>query len=288
LDSDGYEPLELDRRRGFDLNLGCDRIVAALDAFEPQYVVNYAAQGDDAASWTYPADFFQTNCVALSGLVDRLKERTYVRRFLQISSSGVYGTQPGTFAEDAPLAPESPYAISKAAFDWLLLAYHTHFGFPAQIVRPPNIYGPRQQLFRIIPKTAILLRRGETLELHGGGQAVRSFLYVRDVSRAVLAVLERGRAGEVYNISPDETCRIRDVVAVVCELLGKDFETSTKEVEDHRGQQSGLLLESTKIRRQLGWAPQVGLRAGAASVLDWIEREWDELTAEPLAYTHKP
>jgi dTDP-glucose 4,6-dehydratase len=170
----------------------------------------------------------------------------------------------------------------------LLLAYHKNLDFPAQIIRPPNIYGPYQQLFRIIPKTIVLLKRGEPIELHGGGYAVRSYLHVRDVSRAVLAMLERGGSGEIYNVSPDEPCRIRDLVATACELLGKDFGSSTREVEDRRGQQSGLNLDASKIRRELGWSPEVALSAGIAGVRQWIERDWDALKDQPLVYAHKP
>ena len=270
-----------------DLNRDLEKTRAALDAFEPDYVVNFAAQGDDAASWTHPQDFFVTNCVASAGLIDHLKDRNYLRRYLQVSSSSVYGSLPSTSTEDAPLAPRSPYAASKAAADLLLLAYHASFGFPAQIVRPPNLYGPYQDLFRIVPKSIVTLKKGGSIELHGGGEAVRFYLHVRDASRAILAALELGGAGEIYNVSPDEGNRIRDIVAIVCELLGKDFDSSTQVVADRRDQQSGLNLDSTKIRRELGWSPQISLRAGIESVRDWIEREWDALAQQPLTYEHK-
>jgi dTDP-glucose 4,6-dehydratase len=283
-----YDVLEIDRGLGFDLNRTFDRIVTAIDDFEPDYVVNYAAQGDDAASWVHPWDFFQTNCAALARLIDHLKEQPYLRSFLQVSSSGVYGSRTPLFTEAAQLEPESPYAVSKAAFDFFLLGYHKSFAFPVQIIRPPNLYGRHQQLWRIIPKTIMLLKRGQRIELHGGGHAIRSYLHVRDTSRAVQAMLEHGRLGQIYNVAPDDSYRIRDVVAMICDLLGKDFENSTLEVEDRRGQHSGLNLDSTKIRSELGWLPQISLRAGLEDVLRWIERDWDELMEKSLVYTHKP
>jgi dTDP-glucose 4,6-dehydratase len=273
--------------RQLDFNRDFEEVQAVLDAFGPEYIVNFAAQGDDAASWAHPQDFFQTNCVALARLAAHLNTKAYLRRFLQVSSSGVYGAAPQTLTEGSPIAPKSPYGISKAAADLLLLSYHEHFGFPAQIVRPPNLYGTYQQLFRIIPKSIILLKRGQPIEMHGGGHAVRSYLHVRDASCAALAILERGGVGEIYNISANELCRIRDIVAIICELLGKDFTASTCDVDDRRGQTSVTEFDSTKIRRELGWYPRISLREGISGVQDWIEREWDNLMEQELVYVHK-
>lgn len=273
--------------RQLDLNVDFDEVRVELDSFEPQHVVNFAAQGDDEASWAHPQDFFETNCVALARLIDHLKSRPYLRRFLQVSSSGVYGNAPRALTEETSPEPRSPYGVSKTAADLLLLAYHANAGFPAQILRPPNLYGPYQQLFRIVPKSIILLKRGESIELHGGGQAVRSYLHVRDASRAVLTILERGGTGEIYNVAPDQRYRIREIVAMICERLGKDFDASTREVGDRQGQTSGQDVSSVKIRRDLGWHPQVSLQAGIADVCDWIDREWNELVDQRLLYTHK-
>jgi dTDP-glucose 4,6-dehydratase len=273
--------------RQLDLNVDFDEVRVELDSFEPQHVVNFAAQGDDEASWAHPQDFFETNCVALARLIDHLKSRPYLRRFLQVSSSGVYGNAPRALTEETSPEPRSPYGVSKTAADLLLLAYHANAGFPAQILRPPNLYGPYQQLFRIVPKSIILLKRGESIELHGGGQAVRSYLHVRDASRAVLTILERGGTGEIYNVAPDQRYRIREIVAMICERLGKDFDASTREVGDRQGQTSGQDVSSVKIRRDLGWHPQVSLQAGIADVCDWIDREWNELVDQRLLYKHK-
>lgn len=273
--------------RRLDVNSGAAELCHALDAFEPAYIVNYAAQGDDAASWLHPADFFQTNCVSLAGLLDHLKTITYLRRFLQISSSGVYGSGSSTITEESPYLPHSPYAVSKTAADLLLLAYHRNFKFPVQIIRPPNLYGPYQQSFRIIPRSIILLKRGHCVELHGGGHALRFYLHIRDASRAALLILQDGSAGAAYNVSPDVPCSIRDIVAMVCELLGKDFRASTRDVADRVGQQSVSKFDSTKIRRELGWLPEVSLRAGIEGVVERIERDWDRMSGDELNYEYK-
>ena len=273
--------------RRLDVNVDAAELCGALNVFEPEYIVNYAAQGDDAASWRHPADFFQTNCVALARLLDHLKTVTYLRRFLQISSSGVYGSGSSTITEESPHLPQSPYAVSKTAADLLLLGYYKNFEFPAQIIRPPNLYGPFQQAFRIIPKSVILLKRGQPIELHGGGHALRFYLNIRDASRAALMILQRGAVGAPYNVSPDAPCSIREIVAMVCELLGKDFSANTRDVADRVGQQSVSIFDSTKIRRELGWRPEISLRAGIEGVVERIERDWDQLSGDELTYEHR-
>lgn len=186
-----------------------------------------------------------------------------------------------------PVDPGTPYGVSKAAIALLLLAYHKNYGFPAQIARPPNLYGPYQQIFRIIPKSIVMLKNGQWIDLHGGGYALRQYLHVHDASRAILAIVERGGPGQIYNIAPDETSSIREIVAVICARLGKCFDAYTREVEDRRGHQTELLIDSAKIRREHGWNSQTSLRSGIEGVLEWIERDWVNLTEQPLVYTHK-
>jgi len=274
--------------RQLDLNRDPAEIGAALDAFGPDWVVNFAAQGELAASWAHPEDYFRTNCAALAALVDRLNRHPYVRRFLQVSTSSVYAAGGPPHTEASPPAPATPYGVSKAAFDQLLLAYHGASGFPAQIVRPPNLYGPYQQPYRIVPKSAIALKLGGWIDLHGGGRALKQYLHVRDASHAMLAVLERGGTGQTYNVAPPELASVREIVGLVCERLGKDFETCTREVEDRREQQAGLVIDATKIARELGWAARVPLRSGVEGVVDWVEREWEDLSGRPLVYAHQP
>jgi dTDP-glucose 4,6-dehydratase len=269
-----------------DLNHDMATICRLLDAFEPQYVVNFAAQSEVAPSWAHPDDWFRTNTVALAQLVDHLKDRPYLQRYLHVSSPEVYGACSGTVLESAPLDPSTPYAASKASADLLLYAYRKTLDFPLVVVRSTNVYGAYQQLFKIIPRSVIRLRRGETIELHGGGVAVKSYIHIRDISRGELAILERGTLGEIYHLSPDRGYAVRDVVRTICEQLGVSYDTATRAVAERLGQDAAYVIDSTKARTQFGWRPEVDLATGVRGVIEWIERSWDAIDRAPHDYIH--
>lgn len=280
---------DLSRYRYFRLDMNDDmpEILKLLDAERPPMVVNFAAQSEVAPSWDHPEHWYQTNCVALAKLVNHLRRRDYLRRYLHVSSPEAYGTCVGRVTEDAPLAPSTPYAASKAAADMLLSVYHRQFGFPLLTVRATNVYGARQQLFKIIPRSVIYIKEGKKIQLHGGGKAVKSYIHIRDVSRGELAILEKGEIGRTYNLSPDEGVAVRDVVKTICDRLGKPFEEAAEVVAERPGQDAAYVIDSSLARKRFGWAPAVSLRDGLSEVIDWVETNWREIAAQPLAYQHK-
>ena len=220
-----------------DMNTDLAPMLRTLDEFRPNAIVNFAAQSEVGPSWKNPGQWFQTNAVALADLGNALKDRDYLDRYVHISSPEVYGNCVGTVREDAPVNPSTPYAASKAAGDMMLFMLAKNFGFPLTMIRATNVYGARQQLFKIIPRSAIYLKLGKTIELHGAGRAVKSYIHVRDVSRGELAAMERGADGDVYHLSPDEGVAVRDVVGEMCALAGKPFASSTRVVEERIGRQ---------------------------------------------------
>lgn len=269
-----------------DLNLDIAEILEQLDRFRPHYIVNFAAQSEVAPSWEHPEHWFQTNTVALAQLVNGLKDRRYLERYVHISSPEAYGTCSGTVYEDAPLNPSTPYAASKAAADLLLQTYRKNFDFPLVTVRATNVYGAHQQLFKIIPRSVIRLRRGDTIELHGGGVAVKSFIHIRDVSRGEEAIMERGTPGELYHLSPDQGYEVRFVVKRICELMGEDVSARTKAVAERLGQDAAYVIDSGKARKAFGWKPQVTLDEGLQGVIDWIDRFWSDISQARHEYVH--
>lgn len=270
-----------------DLNHDLAKLQNLLEEFQPEYIVNFAAQSEVAPSWENPDHWFQTNAVALTRLANLLKDLPYLKKYVHISSPEVYGTCVGNIKEDAPLNPSTPYAASKAAGDLSLFTFFKNFSFPLVMVRATNVYGAYQQLFKIIPRSIIYLKLGKSIELHGGGVAVKSYIHIRDVSLGELAVMEKGRVGEIYHLSPDQGVSVRNVVSSICDKMGLSFEQSTKQVAERLGQDKAYTIDSSKAREELGWAPKISLEEGLARTVHWVHDAFTEIQQEPLSYVHK-
>ena len=271
-----------------DFNADMPQIIKLLDEFAPEYIVNFAAQSEVAPSWLHPDHWFQTNTVALAQLINHLKDRKYLQRYVHISSPEVYGTCEGNVTELSPMNPSTPYAASKAAADMLLSTYYKNFHFPLLTVRATNVYGAYQQLFKIIPRSAIYLKLGKTIQLHGGGHAVKSYIHIRDVSKGELAIMEKGKIGEMYHLSPDRGHAVREVVETICKAMNRSFTDSTETVAERLGQDAAYVIDSTKARTELGWTSEISLNDGVAGVIGWVDEFWDEIEKQPLEYIHKP
>jgi dTDP-glucose 4,6-dehydratase len=279
--------LDAYRYHQLDMNGDMDRILQLLDAERPDYIVNFAAQSEVAPSWEHPEHWFQTNTVALARLVNHLRRQNYLKRYLHVSSPEAYGTCVGTVTEETPDNPSTPYAASKAAADMLLAVYHKQFGFPLVTVRATNVYGARQQLFKIVPRSVIYIKTGKKIQLHGGGRAVKSYIHIRDVSRGELAILEHGTLGQRYHLSSDQGIAVRDMVELICTRMRKSLADCTETVAERPGQDAAYVIDSTKARKHLGWKPTIPYEEGLSDVIDWVEHHWDEISKQPLAYEHK-
>ena len=270
-----------------DLNKDLARLFTFLETFQPEYIVNFAAQSEVAPSWDDPHHWFQTNAVALTLLANYLKDKTYLQRYVHISSPEVYGTCVGDILEEAPLNPSTPYAASKAAGDLSLFTFAKNFRFPLVMVRATNVYGAYQQLFKIIPRSAIYIKMGKPIELHGGGVAIKSYIHIRDVSCGELEVMERGKVGQIYHLSPDQGVAVRDVVETICNSLKVDFKTATKIVAERLGQDKAYTIDSSKARREFGWKPEISLSQGIEQTVTWVDSHFAEILKQPLTYIHK-
>jgi dTDP-glucose 4,6-dehydratase len=270
-----------------DLNENLDRLITLLDDFQPDYIVNFAAQSEVAPSWDNPDHWYQTNVVALTRLVNYLKDKKYLKKYVHISSPEVYGTCDGVITEEAPLNPSTPYAASKAAGDLSLFTYVKNFNFPLVVIRATNYYGPRQQLFKIIPRSMLYIRQNKKIHLHGGGIAVKSYIHIRDVSKGELLAMEKGKPGEIYHLSPDSGVSVRSVVTRICDHLRADFNKATVVVEERLGQDKAYVIDSTKAREKLGWKPEIALDEGIKQTADWVTENFEALQNESLEYNHK-
>ena len=272
-----------------DLNSQMCAAVDAMHDFAPEVVVNFAAQSMVAQSWENPEHWYQTNVVALAKLVKELEVLPTLDRYVHVTTPEVYGSTSDWVSENEIFAPSTPYAVSRAAGDWHLLAMHKALDFPVVFTRAANVFGPGQQLYRIVPKAALYAKLGKELPLHGGGSSRRSFIHVDDVAAATLAIAERGTVGSTYHISTNELVSIRDLVTKVFEIAGVvDSSRQVAAVDERLGKDPGYFLDSSHLREDLGWTPRVDLETGIKSVVTWISAYIDELVAVPSEYVHKP
>lgn len=270
-----------------DLNRDLDEIAAVIAKARPQYVVNFAAQSMVGESWKNPDHWFMTNVVSTVRLHERLRQFDFLDRYVHITTPEVYGSISGFVREDCPFNPSTPYAVSRAAGDMSLRTYHAAYGLPVVFTRAANVYGPGQQLYRIIPRTILFIKLGRKLGLHGGGLSTRSFIHMDDVSDATWRVMTDGTAGETYHISTRETITIRGLVEKICAKMGPRFEDVAEVVSDRLGKDAAYMLDSTKIRATLGWQDRIDLDTGLESCIRWVESNLDALRSQQFDYVHK-
>lgn len=271
-----------------DLNHDLDRIMEIIHGFKPDYVVNFAAQGMVAESWQHPEHWFQTNTVANVKLHDQLRRCDFLKKYVHVSTPEVYGSCEGLIAESMCYNPTTPYAVSRAAADMSLMSFHRAYRFPVVFTRAANVYGPGQQLYRIIPRSILMFLTGRKLQLHGGGFSVRSFIHIRDVADGTLRAARTASPGEIYHFSTARNISIRSLVELIAERLGVSFAEGVEVVGERLGKDAAYLLDSAKAKRELGWRDTIPLEQGIEDTIQWVKENLDELKRQPLNYIHRP
>jgi dTDP-glucose 4,6-dehydratase len=271
-----------------DLNKDLDALDALMRRERPTHVVNFAAQSMVGESWANPDHWMMTNVVSTVRLHERLRQLDFLDRYVHITTPEVYGSTDGWVKEDQRFDPSTPYAVSRAAADLSLRTYFSQYGFPVVSTRAANVYGPGQQLYRIIPRTIVAALGGQKLRLDGGGKSTRVFIHMRDVSDATLKVALYGRPGECYHISGTELISIRGLVELILQKLSKEFDACVEIGPERRGKDSAYMLNSSKLRNELNWNERVSLAEGIDETIAWATRFRDELDGLPIRYEHKP
>jgi dTDP-glucose 4,6-dehydratase len=271
-----------------DLNHDLEQMLEIIQEFQPPYIVNFAAQSMVAESWLRPEHWYTTNVVANVLLHERLRKLPFLNKYVHVSTPEVYGSCSGNVTESAPFNPSTPYAASRAACDLHLMTFFKNYQFPVVFTRAANVYGPGQQLYRIIPRTVFFIKTGRKLQLHGGGRSVRSFIHARDVADATLRIARSASAGQAYHLSTDLYLPIRDLVERICQKMRVKFEDTVEVVGDRPGKDAAYLLDSTKARQTLGWEARVSLDDGIAETIHWVNDNLEELKKQSSDYIHKP
>jgi dTDP-glucose 4,6-dehydratase len=264
---------------GIELVVGdiCDPEAVAEAAAGCDAIVNFAAETHVDRSILGPAEFIQTNVLGTQVLLEHARDAGI--RLVHVSTDEVYGDVPEGVSskEDDPLRPSSPYSAAKAGGDLQVFGYVRTYGTDALVTRGSNTYGPNQYPEKLLPLFVTNALDGEPLPLYGDGLQTRDWLYVDDHCAGIEAALERGRAGEAYNIGGGEERPNRDITRLVLEHTGAD-ESLVRRVEDRPGHDRRYSLDTTKAREELGWEPQVRLDDGFPRTVEWYgdNRAWWE------------
>jgi len=246
---------------------------------ETDAIVNFAAETHVDRSIADPLPFIHSNSVGAVSVFEAARKHNV--RVLQVSTDEVYGSiAKGSFIEDSRLQPSSPYSASKAAADLFAISYYRTYGLDVVITRCTNNFGPCQFPEKLIPKTIIRTLLGHSVPVYGEGRNIRDWIYVLDFCEALDLLLSKGRSGLVYNVSAGNELKNIDVVTKILSMMGKDA-SAVSLVEDRPGHDPRYSLDSSRIRKELGWNPQHRFEEAIETTIQWyIENRW---WWEPLA-----
>jgi dTDP-glucose 4,6-dehydratase len=270
-------PVQDDPRLRFVQGDILDRVVVDELVAEADAVVHFAAESHVDRSILGATDFVMTNVVGTQTLLDAAL-RLGVDTFVHVSTDEVYGSIPvGSWDEQQPLEPNSPYSASKASSDLLARAYHRTHGLPVCVTRCSNNYGPYQFPEKVIPLFVTNLIDGGTVPLYGEGANVRDWLHVDDHCRGIHLVLTRGRPGEVYNIGGGTELTNKELTQLLLEATGTDWDR-VRQVPDRLGHDQRYSVDISKIHTELGYEPLVPFEQGLAETVEWYStrRDWWE------------
>jgi dTDP-glucose 4,6-dehydratase len=247
----------------------CDNQVVSESLKEVDAVINFAAESHVDRSISGATDFVQTNVVGVQVLLDAIKASRSQIRFLQVSTDEVYGSiKEGSWTEEYPLLPNSPYSASKASGELLARSYNRTHGLDVVITRCSNNYGTHHFPEKLIPLFITNLIEGKKVPIYGTGENVRDWLHVDDHCRGIYQVLMSGRSGDVYNIGGGRELTNNEITNLILEGMGA-AESSIEYVEDRKGHDLRYSVNWTKINRELGYEPQVKFEDGLKETIQW-------------------
>lgn len=253
------------------------------------HVVNFAAESHVDRSILDPRPFIITNIEGTQTLIEACRHSN-IKKIVHISTDEVYGElgETGKFFENLPLLPNSPYSASKASADLIIRAYHETYGLSIATARPSNNYGYYQYPEKFIPLLITNLLDDKPVPVYGEGKNIRDWIFVDDCCAGIAAILDRGKAGQVYNVGGESEKRNIDIVRIILDLLGKD-ESYITFVKDRPAHDYRYALDNTRIRKELGWAPKISLENGLARTVDWFRNNpaWWRPLKEKLARENK-
>lgn len=260
------------------------RVEEVFTKYSPDFVVNFAAETHVDRSILGPEIFLETNVKGTQILLEASKKHV-IKKYLQVSTDEVYGDLGDTtgtyFTEDTPIAPNCPYAASKAAADLFVLSYFETYNLPVVITRCTNNYGPYQYPEKLIPFFLTKAMKNEPLPMYGDGKNIRDWLYVKDHCRAIDLVLHKGTLGDVYNIGGHNEKTNLEITKLLLDKLGKSHDLITY-VKDRQAHDRRYAMDASKIEKELGWKPEYTFEEWIDGTIDWYKsnEQWIEKSLE--------
>ena len=268
--------------------------------YQPNYIVNFAAESHVDRSIDGPAEFIQTNIVGTSVLLQEalkyystLKGKESERfRFHHVSTDEVFGSlsESGFFTEETPYDPSSPYSASKASSDHLIRAWHRTFDLPVLISNCSNNYGPYQFPEKLIPLMILNCLEEKPLPVYGTGENIRDWLYVEDHCDAIYTILQKGTIGETYNVGGNNEIKNIQIVEEICDVLndihpagsGKSYHELITFVKDRPGHDFRYAIDASKLKKEIGWEPKESFNTGIQKTIEWYlkNEEWWRIIQE--------
>lgn len=260
--------------------LDMENVERVINEYNIKYIVNFAAESHVGRSVMHGVhEFVRTNVLGVHSLLEVTKRNPEkIKLYIQISTDETYGTLSLTdtrkFTEETGFAPNVPYAAAKGGGDLLCRAYHRSYNVPVIVTHCSNNYGPYQHPEKLIPNSMFRAFRNQPIMLHGGGQHVRDWIYVRDHCEAIDLILHKGKPGEVYNIGSDNEKSTFEIATAILRILGKPESLITL-VPDRPGNDLRYSIDASKINRELGWSPKVSFDEGIRKTIQWYEHNID-------------
>ena len=285
LDQDALNRFKFKR---FNLNSDLKSICELIDKNNITHIINFAAQGMVAESWKNPIHWYQTNLMAQIALHDELRKRKQIEKYVHFTTPEVYGdTKDIWISENNYFQPSTPYAVSRAACDLHLQSFFKAYQFPVVFTRAANVFGPGQQLYRVIPRTILSCLSSKKFYLHGDGISERSFIHIKDTIEATIKIALEGDPGESFHISTNQTISIKGLVEKICKYLGVSFEKIVLSSNERLGKDQSYFLNSSKLREKFKWKENYSLDEGISETVKWILNNEKVVMDMSWDYEHK-
>ena len=252
-----------------------------------EYIVNFISQGMVDQSWDSPLDWYYTNVMNTITLAEELNKLKFIKKFLHISTPEVYGNIKKKTPENINFRPSTPYAVSRTTTDLHLMNMAKQYNFPVVFSRAANIYGPSQQLYRIIPKILSSLIFNEKMFIDGNGNTTRSYVYIDDVCEGYYKILFKGKIGNCYHLSSKKLYSINRLLSKIKKITKIKKNRIIKRSKDRRGKDLYYNLESEKIANELNWSPKTSLDKGILETKEWILKNSKIIKKLEKDYIHK-